>query len=86
MGTGNGRYYVVDQKTNRKFCVETIHARNDKEDGDWTNGGIDKVKHRGSIPIEESIITEKNGFKNITTLPSGVSPNDYIDEMLNKPL
>lgn len=81
--TSNGRYFVVDQATGRKFCVEVIHTRNDAVDGDWTNGGIDKVHHRGSISKDESIITEENGYKNIIDLPAGVSPTDYINKLLN---
>jgi hypothetical protein len=81
-----GRYYVIDQKTGRKFCVEPISGNVAK----W--GDVDPVskkltgsygkKHKGSIDANESIITKENGFKNIMTLPAGVSPEDYINKLL----
>jgi hypothetical protein len=81
-----GRYFVIDQKTKRKFCVEPIT-------GNRTNwGDLDPAtkkltgsygqKHQGSIDIDESIITEENGFKNIELIPVGVSPEDYINKLL----
>jgi hypothetical protein len=79
--TNDGRYTVVDLPTGRKFTVEVIHNRNDRSDGDWTNGGIDKVKNRGSISEDESIINEENGFKNIGYAKN---PTDYINELLKK--
>lgn len=39
-------------------------------------------KYRGNIDEKDSIITEKNGFKNITTLGIGQSPEDYINMLL----
>jgi hypothetical protein len=83
MDTSNGRYFVIDKETGRRFCVEVVHGRNDAVDGDWTNGGIDQVKHRGSLSKDESIITPENGYKNIKTLAAGVSPSDYINKLLN---
>jgi hypothetical protein len=81
-----GRYFVVDQKTGRRFCVEPISGNN------TTWGDIDPAtkkltgsygkKHKGSIDLDESIITEENGFKNITILPVGESPADYINKLL----
>ena len=83
-----GRYFVVDAKTGRKFCVEPIG--NDRND--W--GDIDVVtkkltgeygkKHRGSIDESNSVIKESNGFKNIITLGPGVSPQSYIDKLLKQ--
>ena len=83
-----GRYYVVDQKTGRKFCVEPISGNNTS----W--GDIDPAtkkltgsygkKHKGSIDLDESIITEENGFKNIVVLEVGESPSDYINRLLRE--
>lgn len=81
---GNGRYYVRDLETKRLFCVEIIHGRSDREDGDWQNGGIDPVKHRGSIDLRDSLITEENGFKNIEVLPMGANPIDRINQLLKQ--
>lgn len=84
-----GRYWVI--KDGRKFCVEPIHERNQKQDDTaFTNGGLDgkQTKNKtlgGSIPLEESIITPENGFKTWTILPAGVSPDDWINEQLKKP-
>lgn len=85
----SGRYTIVDQATGRKFVVEPIHERNEKAtDRTFSNGGIDgeavknKPSQGGSISPEESTITPENGFTNITTLPAGVSPLDWINEQL----
>lgn len=85
-----GRYYIVDEKTGRKFCVEPID--NSNKPADW--GDLDPAtkkltgnygnKHKGSINDKESIILEENGFKNIVTLDAGQSPESYIDKLLNK--
>lgn len=60
------RYYIVDQKTGIKFCVEPISGNNTS----W--GDINQVtkkitgsygkKHKGCIDLKESIITDENGF------------------------
>lgn len=77
----------MDIETGRKFCVEPIGTNHA---ADW--GDLDPVtkkvtgsygqKYRGSIDEKNSIITEKNGFKNITTLGIGESPQDYINKLL----
>lgn len=36
-------------------------------------------KYTGSVRPEQSLITEENGFKNITTLKVGESPFDEIE-------
>lgn len=84
-----GRYYI--RKNGRTFCIEPIHQRNDNVNKpSWLNGGIsgDEVKVEknlgGSIREEDSIITPENGFKNIIMLPPGVSPNGYIEGLLNQ--
>ena len=78
-----GRYFVRDQQSGRVFCVEPINRRDQKlDDQQWTNGGIDQVRG-GAIPDEESIITPENGFKNITHLPSGTSPDGFIEMLVN---
>ena len=84
----SGRYYVVDYKTGRKFCVEPLL------DGEHTNWGdlnpaTKKVegnygeKYIGAIDRKDTIITEENGFKNIIELKPGVSPDDFINSLLN---
>lgn len=85
-----GRYYVIDHKTGRKFCIEPISERDQRiSDRTFTNGGTsgDAMKNKssiagGSIHEEDSIITEENEYKNIVTLPPGVSPEGYIEQLL----
>jgi len=82
----SGRYYITDIETGRKFCVEPIGDNHEK----W--GDLDPVtkkmsgsygeKYQGSITKNESLITEENGFKNITILEAGVSPQSYIDNLI----
>lgn len=78
-----GRYYIRDPKSGRLFCVEPLHDRNQKRDDlTWSNGGIDAVRG-GSISPDESVITPENGFRNITVLPPGISPQGYIEMLLD---
>lgn len=83
-----GRYYIIDIKTGRKFCVEPLL------DGEHTNWGdlnpaTKKVegnygeKYIGAIDRKDTIITEENGFKNIIELKPGESPTDFINSLLN---
>ena len=83
-----GRYYIIDIKTGRKFCVEPLL------DGEHTNWGdlnpaTKKVegnygeKYIGAIDRKDTIITEENGFKNIFELKPGESPTDLINSLLN---
>ena len=84
----DGRFYIVDQATGRKFCVETIHARDERAtDRAFVNGGTDgsAVKNKsatsgGSISESESIITEDNGFTNIHTFKG--SPDGFVSWLL----
>jgi hypothetical protein len=77
-----GRYFVRDQRSGRVFCVEPINRRDQKlDDQQWTNGGIDQVRG-GAVPEDESIIRPENGFKNITYLPPGTSPDGFIQMLL----
>jgi len=87
MSENTGRYWVKT-KSGRKFLVEPIADRDQKINGDiFKNGGIsgDGVKTTkdkgGSVRAEDSIVTHENGFKNIVTLPPGVSPNGFIDAL-----
>ncbi len=77
-----GRYYVRDRQSGRLFCVEPINRRDQKlDDVNWTNGGIDAVRG-GAIREEDSIITPENGFRDITWLPPGTSPDGWIEMRL----
>lgn len=77
-----GRYFYHDPRTGRRFCVEPISDRDQKqEEKTWTNGGIDQVRG-GSIREDESIITAENGFTGITTLEPGVSPDAFIQALI----
>jgi hypothetical protein len=80
--SSTGRYFIRDSRSGRVFCVEPINRRDQKLDEQtWTNGGIDQVRG-GAIPEEESIITPENGFRDITWLPPGTSPDAYVDTLL----
>jgi hypothetical protein len=81
-----GRFIVTSQRTGKTYFVEPIEVK--RVDTNW--GSIDPAtgnlmnkkghdKHRGAIPSEESLITEANGFKNITMLDIGTSPHHAID-------
>lgn len=85
----SGRYYITDIESGRKFCVEPIGSDHAADWGD-INPATKKVegsygqKHRGSIDEKDSIITKENGFKNIVDLKPGISPEDYINNLLKQ--
>ena len=77
-----GRYYIRDLQSGRVFCVEPINRRDQKlHDLGWINGGIDPVTG-GSVAEADSIITPENGFRDITYLPPGSSPDGYVEMLL----
>ena len=84
-----GRYYIVDFKTGRKFCVEPLIGEHTPKWGDL-NPATKKLegnygnKHIGAIDRKDTIITKENGFKNIIELESGISPEDYIEKLLKE--
>ncbi|HEV2149440.1 MAG TPA: hypothetical protein VGR37_18710 [Longimicrobiaceae bacterium] len=77
-----GRYFYRDHRSGRTFCVEPVSDRSQKvDDQHWSNGGITPVRG-GAVREEDSVITPENGFRNITHLPPGVSPDGYIEMLL----
>jgi len=83
-----GRHYVTVK--GRTFCIEPIDNTKGKGRKGWGdyNPATGKVegsfgnKSVGAIHESESIITEKNGFKNIITLEPGTSPMGYIESIV----
>lgn len=80
-----GRMIVTSLKTGKKYFIEAIGSGYNEIFGD-----VDPVtkkmtgnygdKYTGSVRVENSLITEENGFKNITTLKVGESPFDEIEK------
>lgn len=81
-----GRFIVTSQRTGKTYYVEPIEAT--RVDTNW--GSIDPAtgnlmnkkghdKYRGAIKPNDSLITEENGFKNITMLDIGTSPFHAIE-------
>ena len=75
-----GRFIVTSSVTGVTYFVEPI---GDGRGGDWGSynpgtGNIENKKgfdkYTGSVKVEDSIITEANGFKNIEHLAVGESP------------
>ena len=81
-----GRFIITSLKTGKKYYVEPIDNGERVEWGDF-NPATKKIegdygtKHKGAVTEKESLITEENGFKNITTLPPGFSPLEYIEQL-----
>lgn len=80
-----GRFIVKSVRTGKTYYVEPIITEKTPV---W--GSIDPAtgnlmhkkgdgKYRGGISEKESLITEANGFKNITLLDMGTSPLHAID-------
>lgn len=81
-----GRFIVTSTRTGVQYFIEPI---GDGRMADWgsynpSTGNIENKKgagkFSGSVLINESIITEGNGFKNIATLGEGESPMGEIDK------
>ena len=82
-----GRFIVQSFRTGKTYAVEPI------DKGVRTNwGSIDPAsgelmnkkghdKYRGGIDEKDSLITEENGFVNITMLEPGMSPHAYIEHL-----
>ena len=84
-----GRFIVKSLRTGRTYYVEPIssNVRTDwgdldpvtkKMTGDYGN------KYKGSIKLEESMITKENGFTKIHMLEAGESPLSYIEKIDNE--
>lgn len=81
----NGRYnFTINGRT---FFVEPIGGNHtiwgDIDPATKEINGSYGEKYKGCVDFSESIITKENGFKNIIDLPSGVSPDSYIKNLLN---
>lgn len=83
----SGRFIVTSQRTGKSYFVEPILGAHTPK---W--GSIDPAtgklmhkkgdgKYTGAIDKKDSLITEENGFKNIQTLESGISPMHAIEVM-----
>jgi hypothetical protein len=79
-----GRFVVRSHKTGYAYYIEPLDTGKRPDWGD-INPATGKVegayggKYKGAIHPSESLITEDNGFKNIVTLPPGMSPHGYIN-------
>lgn len=84
-----GRFIVKSLKTGKTYFVEPIDNGNKTEWGDL-NPATKKIegdygtKYKGAVKESESLITKENGFENITTLPPGYSPLEYIEQLDKK--
>lgn len=81
-----GRLMVVSYKTGVKYYIEPI---GDGRPADWgsynpSTGNIENKKgfdkYTGSVLASESMITEENGFKNVSDLGIGTSFMSEIDK------
>lgn len=82
--TETGRLIVTSLRTGKKFYIEAIG--NPKTNWGDINTASKKIegtygsKYKGSIDAEESLITEENGFFNISFVHGG-SPFHKIEEL-----
>lgn len=79
-----GRFIVKSKATGKRYFVEVIGNTHAAEWGDIDPAtkkmtGSYGEKYEGCIAEKDTLITEGNGFENITTLPAGVSPFDEIE-------
>jgi hypothetical protein len=79
-----GRFIVKSTRTGKTYAVEPIVGKHTPVWGDMDpatkqlSGQYGK-KYKGGIEAKESLITDDNGFNNITLLTPGTSPLAYID-------
>lgn len=79
-----GRYKIVSFKTGVEYFIEPIGSGRPADWGSYnpSTGNIENKKghgkYTGSVKIEESIITEENGFENVVLLGIGESPEGEI--------
>jgi len=77
-----GRFWVVDHKTGRRFCVEPISERDQQVNTkEWDVGGAESVDG-GAIRREDSVITEENGFEEIVEIQGSIMSE--IEKRLKK--
>jgi hypothetical protein len=76
---------MVVMRSGRKFVVEPLKGA-PVQWGD-VNPATGKVegsygsKYEGGVDPKDSILKPENGFKNITKLPPGVSPLNFIERI-----
>ena len=81
-----GRFVVKSLRTGKRYFVEPIDNGERLDWGD-INPATKKIegdygsKHKGAVTEKESFITAENGFENITTIPPGYSPLEYIENL-----
>ena len=81
-----GRFVVKSLRTGKRYFVEPIDNGERLDWGD-INPATKKIegdygsKHKGAVTEKESFITTENGFENITTIPPGYSPLEYIENL-----
>jgi len=83
-----GRFIVTSKRTGRKYFIEPQgdpHTEWGSVDQSTGKLNVKKgwKKNKGSTEREDSLITDDNGFENITTLKAGISPLKYIEDIDN---
>lgn len=81
-----GRFIVYSTRTGISYYVEPLTkgskvAWGDMDPATKNISGNYGGKYTGAIKEGDSLITEANGFKNITTLGSGESPHSAIEQI-----
>ena len=82
----SGRFRVTSSKTGVQYYIEPIGNGRPADWGSYnpSTGKIENKKgfdkYTGSVKLEESMVTEENGFTNVELLGVGVSPFSEIDK------
>lgn len=69
-----GRYWIIDEKTGRRFLVEPIGRRG----VDFGDSIEQRARQDGSISERDSVISEANGFTNIGYAKN---PADFVKRL-----
>lgn len=83
-----GKFVVTSKLTGITYFVEPF-GKNVTGWGDAVPGsGVNQKmtgkygkKYRGAVDKDKCVVTEANGFENVTTLQPGQSPLKYIDRI-----
>lgn len=83
-----GRFIITSKRTGSTYFIEPQgdpHIEWGSVDQSSGKMNVKKgwKKNKGSTDREDSLITTKNGFKNIITLKAGESPLAYIERIDN---
>lgn len=74
--TSNGRIYIHSERTGKTYCCEPLLKS-------IRSGCFKSIEQNpgGGVHPKDTVIKEKNGFRNIETLRPGESPMEWVERI-----